>query len=74
MALLSWMFGTDKGCAKGTLLLYTLVGISHLQRYLAASVAICWGSEGNLKQHSMQFADSSLSFVEFDSIFDPIWD
>ena len=66
------MFGTDTGYARGTLLLYTLVGIAHRQHYLAASVSIYWGLGGSPEQHSMQISDMNLAFVESDSILDPI--
>ena len=52
------------------MLLYTLVGIAHRQRYLAASFSIYWGLGGSLEQHSMQISDMNLAFVESDSILD----
>ena len=51
---------------------YTLVGIAHCQRYLAASVSIYWGLGGSLEQDSMQISDMNLAFVESDSILDPM--
>ena len=72
MALPGWLFGTDTGYGKGTLFLYTLVGIAHRQRYIAASVSTYWGLGGSLEQHSMEISDMNLAFAEFDSILDPM--
>ena len=60
------------GYARGALLLYTLVGTAHRQRYLAASVLIYWVLGGSLEHHSMQISDMTLAFVESDSILDPV--